>query len=264
MGKARILTPKQQEFLFEQIDKHRHPEKNRLIMLLSFRLGLRVQEIALLKLKEVVDLEPPEISTFPFTVNEVLSLPKNITKGAGAINRSRSTYQPKKISFSIEAFNVVVQRIADKVAAGKEINPSEFYPEFRKKSGKSRDLPLVDQELRDAIKEYVDLRINHKGLKHLRKTDPLIISQKGGAYSPNTLQEHMALMLRKWAGIEKGSSHSGRRTVLNDIIHHQKRSLKLAQQIAGHVNGSTTMIYTEASEEDVASSLQNLAKKPPS
>lgn len=68
----------------------------------------------------------------------------------------------------------------------------------------------------------------------------------------------MALMLRKLAGIEKGSSHSGRRTVLNDIIHRQEKPLTLAQQIAGHVNGSTTLIYTEATEDDIAKTLRNL------
>lgn len=265
MGKARILMPEEQEFLFKQIANHRHPEKNRLIMLLSFRLGLRVQEIALLKFKEVVELDPPEGSPGYFVVHNVLSLPKSITKGADALKRSRSTYQPKKISFSIQEFDTVVQRIVDKLDAGKKVNPKDFYPKIRSHSGKSRELPLVDQELREAIHDYVRFRFDQSVVKKQpspKKEDPLIITQKGGPYSPNTLQEHMAMMIRKWAGVEKGSSHSGRRTVLNDIIHHQKKPLKLAQQIAGHVNGSTTLIYTEAPEEDVAESLENLNTKP--
>ena len=59
----------------------------------------------------------------------------------------------------------------------------------------------------------------------------------------------MALILRGWAGIEKASSHSGRRSVITDIIHKQKKSLKVAQKVAGHKSASTTVIYDEPPEE---------------
>ena len=49
-GQARVLSPAQQHELFEVIKEHRHPEKNTAIMQISFKLGLRVQEIALLQL----------------------------------------------------------------------------------------------------------------------------------------------------------------------------------------------------------------------
>jgi hypothetical protein len=38
----------------------------------------------------------------------------------------------------------------------------------------------------------------------------------------------MALMLRDWAGIEKASSHSGRRALITNVIHKQKKSVKIA------------------------------------
>ncbi len=52
-GQARVLTSKQQDHLFAVIQQHRHPEKNTAIMQISFKLGLRAQEIALLQIKEV-------------------------------------------------------------------------------------------------------------------------------------------------------------------------------------------------------------------
>ena len=88
---------------------------------------------------------------------------------------------------------------------------------------------------------------------------PLFITQKGVPYSPNTLQEHMALILRSWAGIEKASSHSGRRSVITDIIHKQKKSLKVAQKVAGHKSASTTVIYDEPPEEAISDALKNLS-----
>jgi hypothetical protein len=36
----------------------------------------------------------------------------------------------------------------------------------------------------------------------------------------------MALMLRDWTGIEKASSHSGRRALITNIIHKKKNQLK--------------------------------------
>lgn len=68
----------------------------------------------------------------------------------------------------------------------------------------------------------------------------------------------MAHMLRNWAGIEKASSHSGRRSVITNVIHKQKKSVKVAQKIAGHVNPSTTLIYEEPPEEIIEDALRDL------
>lgn len=116
---------------------------------------------------------------------------------------------------------------------------------------------MIDRDLRETLIEYIQMRIG-KGEK-LRPSSPLFITQKGGPYSPNTLQEHMALMMRDWAGIEKASSHSGRRSLITNVIHKQKKSVKVAQKIAGHVNPSTTLIYEEPPEEILEEALKNLS-----
>jgi integrase len=112
--------------------------------------------------------------------------------------------------------------------------------------------------LRAALNDYLAVRLERD--PGAKPGDPLFITQKGGAYSPNTLQEHMALMLKDWTGIEKASSHSGRRTLITDVIHKQKKSVKIAQKIAGHVNPSTTIIYEEPPEEEIADALKNTSK----
>jgi site-specific recombinase XerD len=60
------------------------------------------------------------------------------------------------------------------------------------------------------------------------------------------------------ANIEKASSHSGRRSLITNIIHKQKKSIKVAQKIAGHVNASTTIIYDEPPEEALEAALREL------
>lgn len=252
-GKARVLTPEQFSHLLDVIQQHRWPEKNTAIIQVSFKLGLRVQEMALLQIKEVAELEFQGNRTTGLRLKEILALPASITKGARATQRSTTPYHRRRISMTIEEFNKTIRQVEDLARAGAEINPETFHPPVRQRKGKSRDLPMQDQALRKAITDYLQVRLDKD--PSLKPTDPLFISQKGGAYSPNTLQDHIALMIRRWAGIEKGSSHSGRRTLLTEIIQSDPSGLKAAQQIAGHISESTTLIYQELPEWSVGNAL---------
>lgn len=42
---------------------------------------------------------------------------------------------------------------------------------------------------------------------------------------------------------------------MTNIIHDQKKSVKIAQKIAGHVSPSTTLIYDEPPEESLKDAL---------
>ncbi len=187
-GQARVLTAKQQKQLFKVILQHRHPDKNTAIMQISFKLGLRAQEIALLQIKEVAQLNSAGTD---FKLLEVMSLPAAYTKGADAMGRSKSKYQRKSVSFDIASFNNVVKQIEALAKSGATIDPQVFYPPVKQHKGKSRDLPMVDQALRSALNNYLYLRVQQSHA--LKPSDPLFITQKGGPYSPNTFQEHMGL-----------------------------------------------------------------------
>lgn len=252
-GQARVPTPEQQHALFNAIRQHRHPAKNTAIMQISFKLGLRAQEIALLQIKEVAGLNAAGTA---FRLHQVMSLPAAYTKGADALGRSRSQYRRRSVSFDVATFDQIVRQIEALARAGATVDPADFYPPIKKHKGRSRDLPMVDDELRDALTAYLQLRIDKHGPR--KPSDPLFVTQKGGSYSPNTLQEHMAHMLRDWACIEKASSHSGRRSLITNVIHRQGKSVKIAQKIAGHVNPSTTLIYEEPPEEVLEDALRNL------
>ena len=95
-GQARVLSNQQRQHLFDVIQQHRHPEKNTAIMQISFKLGLRAQEISLLQVKEVAQLNKAGTD---FKLLEVMILPAAYTKGADAMRRSKSHYQRKSISF---------------------------------------------------------------------------------------------------------------------------------------------------------------------
>ena len=65
-GKAKVLSTDEFDHLITEIEEHRYPEKNSLIMQISFKLGLRVQEISLLRIREVAKLGP-EYKTLPIS-----------------------------------------------------------------------------------------------------------------------------------------------------------------------------------------------------
>lgn len=252
-GQARVLSKAQFHRVLEFIEAHRHPEKNALIMQISFKLGLRVQEISLLRLREVISID----LSFPngYKIKDVLVLPKNFTKGARATEVSNQSYQRKSVRFSLKEFDNLIKRVKKHAETGKDHPPEYYYPKVKKPTGgKTRELPLVDTGLCEAIKRYVDLRFLKN--PNLRPNDPLILNQKGLPYSPNTLQDHMSHMLKNWAGIERASSHSGRRSLATTLIHDQGEHIKTVQQILGHKDASTTVIYHELPETEVAKVLK--------
>lgn len=111
-GQARVPTPAQQRHLYEVIQQYRHPKKNMAIMQVSFKLGLRVQEIALLQIKEVARLTPYRNGQpREFQLYDVMTLPVAYTKGANALGRSKAKYQRKTISFDKGSFNQAVAQI---------------------------------------------------------------------------------------------------------------------------------------------------------
>ncbi|MHA7925937.1 MAG: hypothetical protein ACX936_12095 [Marinobacter sp.] len=61
-GQARVLTPEQFTHLLHVIQEHRYPEKNTALVQISFKLGLRVQEMALLQIKDVAELDPGSVT----------------------------------------------------------------------------------------------------------------------------------------------------------------------------------------------------------
>ena len=237
-GKARILTKKDQAHLFKVIQHHRHPEKNTAIMQVSLKLGLKAQEIAHLKIKEIAEIS---IDGLSFVLREELELQSIKTKAIDTPNRSKPIYKRRVVTFTLDEFHRTVHTIEQLVKAGKPVNAEDFYPHIRTLTGTSRCLPVYDTDLREALKSYLEHRISTTGA--LRPNDPLFQSQKGGAYSPNTLQEHMALMLRVWAGIKKASSHSGRRTVLSNMLNTRGSTTTSTQQFAGHSCPSSTIKY---------------------
>ncbi len=256
-GQAKVLSNDELSAVLNEIKHHRYPAKNALIIQISFKLGLRAQEMALLRIREIAALS--DEFARGYKIKDVLVLPKSFTKGARAMAAiGNRTNERTSVRFTVAEFDRLVSKISKDARRKKKLDATDYYPAMKKSGGQTRELPLADSALLEAISRYLDERMAVK--KPLKPNAPLLLSQKGGFYSPNTLQDHMATMLREWSGIDRASSHSGRRTLATNLLHDQGEHLKTVQKVLGHKSAATTTIYQDVTEQEVRQVLKNAGK----
>lgn len=256
-GQAKVLSNDELAAVLDEIEHHRYPAKNALIIQISFKLGLRAQEMALLRVREIAALSDEFASGYK--IKDVLVLPKSFTKGARAMAAmGNKTNERTSVRFTVAEFDRLVKQIAKDARRKKKLEASDYYPTIKKSGGQTRELPLADSALLEAISRYLDERLGLK--KPLKPNDPLLLSQKSGFYSPNTLQDHIATILREWSGIDRASSHSGRRTLATNLLHDQGEHLKTVQKVLGHKSAATTTIYQDVTEQEVRGVLKKAGR----
>ena len=82
-GQAKVLSNDEFATVLDEIEHHRYPAKNALIIQISFKLGLRAQEMALLRIREIADLSDEFACSYK--IKDVLVSPKSFTNGARAM-----------------------------------------------------------------------------------------------------------------------------------------------------------------------------------
>lgn len=110
------------------------------------------------------------------------------------------------------------------------------------KGGKPRVAYLSNSHLRMALLDYLRWRQAAEGILFNRQA-ALFKSQKGSAFSPNTMQQLLA-RLHDAAGIQGGRSHSGRRWFATELIS-KGIDLKSVSVLMGHSSVSMTAQYAE-------------------
>lgn len=112
---------------------------------------------------------------------------------------------------------------------------------FQTKGGFARTV-FMNRQLQREIRRYLD------SLPALPDPESaLLLSQKGGPFSPNTLCQLFGELFRK-AGIDGASSHSGRRSFITKLAH-SGISTKVIMELAGHKHLNTTQKYIEVNDE---------------
>jgi integrase/recombinase XerD len=108
------------------------------------------------------------------------------------------------------------------------------------KGNKQRRFYLTNDKLTKILMQYMEQR-------KVDETDhpdaPLILSQKGGRFSPNSMQQLFSKFYRM-VGLDGASSHSGRRSFCTRLLE-QGVGIRNVQTLMGHSSIGTTAIYAE-------------------
>lgn len=110
------------------------------------------------------------------------------------------------------------------------------------KGGKPRVAYLTNPVVRTALKNYLDERREKENII-FNDEAPLFKSQKGGAFTPNTMQQ-LLHRLHARAGIVGGRSHSGRRWFATELIS-KGVDIKAVSVLMGHSSVAMTAQYAE-------------------
>lgn len=108
---------------------------------------------------------------------------------------------------------------------------------FVTKGNKFREAFLVNAETRDHVRRYLVTR-------PARHDAPLFLSQKGGAFSANTMQKLVRNIYLE-AGVA-ASSHSGRRSFATHLIE-KGADIYAVMEMMGHSSITTTQGYFSTS-----------------
>lgn len=94
MKQAKVISPKEKKRLLAVVDAGKHSARNRVAIMLSYYAGLRVGEIAALKIADVFDTD--------FNVRDQIQLKAAYTKG----NKARIVFVSDKLKKEIVRFQV--------------------------------------------------------------------------------------------------------------------------------------------------------------
>jgi integrase/recombinase XerD len=117
------------------------------------------------------------------------------------------------------------------------------------KGNKFRSVPLASEDARGALREYILSRFP------CSMDDPLFLSQKGGAFSANTMQRMIKGLYRS-AQVE-GSSHSGRRSFATRLITAGVDIYRV-KTLMGHASIQTTQRYFDTSDDLLEEAVRRL------
>ena len=190
-GQAITLTDKELKRVESVIASNNHSIRNQALLTLSFKLGLRIKELASLTIEDVYQ-----------DGNIKLTLHLTSDKTKGEKHRDIALTNPKVIT---DLLTLIKQRQSEDVI---------FTP-----------------------------------------IAPLFKSQKGSRFSPNALSRVLK-DIYVTAGLDKASSHSGRRTLITKLAE-TNIDINSIRQIAGHTSLNTTMRYIQSNPNKLADILKN-------
>ena len=212
-GQARILAKNELKEVFLALKDTKHELRNKAILMMSFKVGLRAKEIASITLDDVLTasgkLTYGSAKLMSNSANSIKNSAKVSTKSKFESNHLRKTFT-----------------LRSAVTKGNKVDSAY----------------LASKKVRDALLEYLPIRakVFERG-----EVGNLFLTKNGLAFSPTTMV-HLFMKMSKDSGIEF-SSHSGRRTLCGDLVRKGLHIFDI-QGIMRHKSIETTQLYYQKDE----------------
>ena len=210
-GQARILDKTELKEVILSLKGTKHEHRNKAILMMAFKVGLRAKEIASITLSDVLTAS----GKLTYSSAKLMSA-NSIKNSAKVSNKTKWKSNDLRESFTLRSA----------VTKGSKVDSAY----------------LASNILRETILEYLPIRVE---MFQRGEVDNLFLTKNGLAFSPTTMSQ-LFLAISKESGIEF-SSHSGRRTLCTNLVHKGLHIFDI-QAIMRHSDISTTMLYYQKDE----------------
>ena len=155
------------------------------------------------------------------------------------------------VSFNagLRAKEIAALTVGDVYDDAGAVRPQFILQRSQAKGGRARTV-YVNQRLQRVLAEY------GASIRLCDPLQPLFASQKGGAFSANTMCQ-LFLDIYKACGFKDASSHSGRRTFITRMAA-QGVGVRVLAALAGHSSIQVTQRYIDVNEDQLASAVELL------
>ena len=147
----------------------------------------------------------------------------------------------------LRAKEIAAMRISDVMGDDGKVRDEFVLAAAQTKGGKARRV-FLNERLQSEIAGYL------RTVDPAKRIGPLFQSQKGSAFSANTLCQ-LFLNIYSQCDIEGASSHSGRRTFITKLAGNGV-SVRVLAELAGHASISTTQRYIDVNDGQMRSAVE--------
>ena len=212
-GQARILAKNELKEVFCVLKDTKHEMRNKAILMMSFKVGLRAKELA------------------SITLDDVLT------------SSGKLTYSSLKDSAKLMSSSNKTKCKSDKTKWESDHLRKTFTLRSAVTKGSKVDSAyLASKKVREALLNYFPERVK---MFQRGEVDNLFLTKNGKGFSPTTMSQ-LFMAMSKLSGIEF-SSHSGRRHLTTELVRKGLHIFDI-QAILRHKDISTTMLYYSKDE----------------
>ena len=224
-GQARILAKNDLKTIFLALKDTKHEMRNKAILMMAFKVGLRAKEIASITLDDVLTASG-KLTYSSLKDSAKLMSSSNKTKCKSDKTKWESDHLRKTFT------------LRSAVTKGSKVDSAY----------------LASKKVREALLNYFPERVK---MFQRGEVDNLFLTKNGKGFSPTTMSQ-LFMAMSKLSGVEF-SSHSGRRTLVGNLVRKGLHIFDI-QSILRHRSVQTTVLYYQQDERrlgDLMADAQN-------